>query len=112
MPVVIVATLTAKPESVDTLRDILSQAAKEVHEEPGCQLYSLHEAGESFVLVEQWADEEALKTHMTAPAIGKLFSAAGAAAGSRGRSSQRPTTSVTDVSPDGAASPGRSMRAP
>ena len=42
MPVVIVATLTAKPESVDTLRDILSQAAKEVHEEPGCQLYSLH----------------------------------------------------------------------
>ena len=77
MPVVIVATLTAKPESVDTLRDILSQAAKEVHEEPGCQLYSLHEAGESFVLVEQCADEEALKTHMTAPAIGKLFSAAG-----------------------------------
>jgi quinol monooxygenase YgiN len=76
MPVVIVATLTAKPESVDTLRDILSHAAEEVHDEPGCQLYSLHQTDETFVLVEQWADEEALKTHMTAPAIGKLFSAA------------------------------------
>ena len=77
MPVVVVASLTAKPESVDTLRDILAQAAEEVHEEPGCQLYSLHQTGETFVLVEQWADEEALQTHMKAPAIGTMFSAAG-----------------------------------
>jgi quinol monooxygenase YgiN len=77
MPVVVVATLTVKPESVDTVRDILSNAVEEVHGEPGCQLYSLHQAGDTFVFVEQWADEEALKVHSTAPAIGKLFTAAG-----------------------------------
>ena len=77
MPVVVVATLTVKPESVDTVRDILTQAVGEVHDEPGCQLYSLHQSGETFVFVEQWADEDALKAHSTAPALGKMFSAAG-----------------------------------
>jgi quinol monooxygenase YgiN len=77
MPVVVVANLTVKPESVDTVRDILTGAAGEVHAEPGCQLYSLHQTGETFVFIEQWADEETLKTHMTAPAIGKMFGALG-----------------------------------
>ena len=77
MPVVVVATLSVKPESVDTVRDILTTAVEEVHGEPGCQLYSLHQAGETFVFVEQWADEEALKTHSTSPAIAKMFGAAG-----------------------------------
>jgi quinol monooxygenase YgiN len=77
MPVVVVATMTVKPESVDTVRDILTTAVREVHDEPGCQLYSLHEAGDTFVFVEQWADEEALKTHSTSPAIATMFTAAG-----------------------------------
>ncbi|MGB9306297.1 MAG: putative quinol monooxygenase [Mycobacterium sp.] len=77
MPVVVVATLTVKPESVDAVRDIMTAAVEEVHGEPGCQLYSLHQAGETFVFVEQWADEEALKVHSSAPAIAKLFTAAG-----------------------------------
>jgi quinol monooxygenase YgiN len=77
MPVVVVATQTVKPESVDTVRDILTTAVAEVHDEPGCQLYSLHQTGETFVFVEQWADDEALKVHSSAPAITKLFTAAG-----------------------------------
>lgn len=77
MPVVVVATLTAKPESVDIVRDILHQAVSEVHDEPGCQLYSLHQAGESFVFIEQWADAEALQAHSTAPAVAAMFTAVG-----------------------------------
>lgn len=77
MPVVVVATFTVKPESVDTVRDILKRGVKDVHDEPGCQLYSLHETGDTFVFVEQWADEDALKTHSTAPAIGAMFKEAG-----------------------------------
>lgn len=77
MTVVVVATLTVKPESVDTVRDILTRAVKDVHDEPGCQLYSLHESGETFVFVEQWADADALKAHSTAPAVGAMFQAAG-----------------------------------
>ena len=43
MPVVVVATMTAKPESVDTVRDACAKAIEAVHDEPGCQLYALHE---------------------------------------------------------------------
>jgi quinol monooxygenase YgiN len=74
MPVVVVATMTAKPESVDTVREILTRAVNDVHDEPGCQLYSLHESGDTFVFVEQWADADALKAHSTAPAVTTMFS--------------------------------------
>lgn len=77
MPVVVVATMTAKPESVDTVRAACTEAIAEVHEEPGCELYSLHEADGTFVFVEQWADADALQKHGTAPAIGKLFGTIG-----------------------------------
>ena len=77
MPVVVVATMTAKPESVDTVRTACTEAIAEVHDEPGCELYSLHEADGTFVFVEQWADADALQKHGTAPAIGKLFGAIG-----------------------------------
>ena len=77
MPVVVVATMKAKPESVDLVRNACTEALAAVHAEPGCQLYSLHEADGTFVFIEQWADADALKTHSTAPAIGKLFGAVG-----------------------------------
>ncbi|MBN3507713.1 putative quinol monooxygenase [Mycolicibacterium nivoides] len=77
MPVVVVATMKAKPESVDAVREACTNAVAAVHEEPGCQLYSLHEADGTFVFVEQWADADALKAHSTAPAIGTLFGAIG-----------------------------------
>jgi quinol monooxygenase YgiN len=77
MPVVVVATMTAKPDAVDAVRDACTQAIGEVHNEPGCDLYTLQETNGTFVFVEQWADEEALKTHSTGPAIAKLFGAIG-----------------------------------
>ena len=77
MPVVVVATMTAKPESVDIVRAACTDAIAEVHGEPGCELYSLHEADGTFVFVEQWADADALKTHSTAPAVAALFGTVG-----------------------------------
>ncbi|MCW2688177.1 MAG: Antibiotic biosynthesis monooxygenase [Mycobacterium sp.] len=77
MPVVVVATLTAKPESVDTVRDSLTRAVEAVHQEPGCELYSLHESDGTFIFVEQWADADALKTHSGAPAVTAMFSEVG-----------------------------------
>ncbi|KAA1251469.1 antibiotic biosynthesis monooxygenase [Mycobacterium simiae] len=77
MPVVVVATLTVKPEAVETVRDILTTTVAEVHAEPGCELYSLHQMGETFVFVEQWADAKALKVHGTAPAVTRMFTAVG-----------------------------------
>lgn len=77
MPVVVIATMTAKAESVDAVRAACVTAIDAVHDEPGCELYSLHEAGGTFVFVEQWADEEALATHSGAPAVAALFGAVG-----------------------------------
>ena len=77
MPVVVVASFTAKPESFDIVRAACEKAITEVHDEPGCELYSLHRTGDTFVFIEQWADADALKTHSTAPAVGALFAAIG-----------------------------------
>ena len=77
MPVVVVATMTAKSDSVDKVRQACQQAVEAVHDEPGCQLYSLHEADETFVFVEQWADADALTEHSKAPAVATLFGTIG-----------------------------------
>lgn len=77
MPVVVVATMTAKSDSVDAVRQACRQAVEAVHQESGCQLYSLHEADGTFVFVEQWADPDALAEHGKAPAIATLFGTIG-----------------------------------
>ena len=77
MPVTVIATLTAKPESVDAVRDACKQAIEAVHDEPGCDLYSLHEADGTFVFVEQWADDDALQAHSGASAVATLFGTIG-----------------------------------
>jgi quinol monooxygenase YgiN len=77
MPVVVVATMKAKPESVDAVRDACKRAIEAVHQEPGCDLYALHEADGTFVFVEQWADTDALKTHSAAPGVTTLFAEVG-----------------------------------
>ena len=77
MPVVVVASFTAKPESTAVVRSACTAAIAAVHDEPGCELYSLHQTGDTFVFIEQWADADALKVHGTAPAIGVLFGAIG-----------------------------------
>src|SRR3954466_1461410 len=77
MSVVVVATMKAKSESVDAVRNACKQAIEAVHEESGCDLYSLHEADGTFVFVEQWADADALQTHSAAPAVAALFGTVG-----------------------------------
>ena len=77
MPVVVVAFVTAKPESVDAVRAACETAIAATHNEPGCQLYSLHQSGETFVFVEQWADQDALNAHMAAPAFATFAAAIG-----------------------------------
>jgi quinol monooxygenase YgiN len=74
MPVVVVATMIAKPESVDAVRNACTEAIPSVLGEPGCELYTLHESGNTFVFVEQWTDKAALKTHTRAPALTALAS--------------------------------------
>lgn len=69
MPVVVVAVLYPKAEHRDEVRDALLSLIPKVHEEDGCELYSLQEDANNFVFVERWASQEALKAHSGGPAL-------------------------------------------
>ena len=80
MSIVVVATITPRPGAEDAVRNALLAAIPEVHAEPGCEKYALHEStGEttSFVMLERWESVEALAVHGTAPALVALGAAIG-----------------------------------
>jgi quinol monooxygenase YgiN len=70
--VVVVATITPKPDQVVAVRDALLAAVPKVHAEPGCELYAVHEGDGQFVMVECWETPEALKAHSRAEALTTL----------------------------------------
>jgi quinol monooxygenase YgiN len=72
LSVVVVATITPKPDQVDAVREALLAAVPKVHAEPGCELYAVHEGKGEFVLVERWESPEALKAHGSAEALTTL----------------------------------------
>lgn len=66
-PIVVVATIVAKPGHEDDVEKAFADAAPAVHAEPGCLLYALHKKTAEpgvFVMVEKWASQEALGAHM------------------------------------------------
>lgn len=73
MSVVVVATITPQPESRDAVREAILRAVPQVHAEPGCELYALHEADDgTFVMIERWESPEALAVHGKADALRAL----------------------------------------
>ena len=72
MSVVVVATLTPKPDQLDAVREAILAAVPKVHAEPGCELYAVHEGKGQFVMVERWESPEALKVHGAAEALATL----------------------------------------
>jgi quinol monooxygenase YgiN len=75
MSFIVLATITPLPEHRDAVRSALEVAVAATHAEDGCDLYALHETRETFVLIEQWRDREALQTHTKAPAFAALTAA-------------------------------------
>ena len=75
MSLTVVATLTPKPGRADAVREVLTAAVPQVHQEPGCEVYALHEDDRGFVFVERWASAEAVRAHATAPAITSALAA-------------------------------------
>jgi quinol monooxygenase YgiN len=71
--VVVVATITPLPGQMDAVREAILAAVPAVHAEPGCELYALHEGNGEFVLVERWADADALRVHGKAEALTTLL---------------------------------------
>ena len=72
MSVVVVATITPKPDQVDAVREAILAAVPKVHAEPGCELYAVHEGKGQFVMVERWESRDALTAHGSAEALTTL----------------------------------------
>ena len=76
----VVATIPAKPESVDQVRAALHELVAATRNEDGCVSYDLYESGSApgtFVTVERWRDAASLEAHMTTPHVAAAFAAAG-----------------------------------
>lgn len=82
MSVVVVATITPLPGEEDAVRAAILESIPQVHAEPGCELYALHEGTGEFVMVERWESADALAVHGKAEALRSLGAAlAGKVAG-------------------------------
>ena len=75
MSILIVATISPKPDRADAVREAFTAAIPKVHDEPGCELYALHEDGYGFVMIERWATQEDLKAHGAGETFNQLSEA-------------------------------------
>ncbi|MBE8477406.1 MULTISPECIES: putative quinol monooxygenase [Streptomyces] len=74
-PVVLVATMVAKPGQEELVEKTFKAAIPAVLAEPGCLQYALHrKAGTTgeFVMIEKWASQEALGAHMKGAAMREI----------------------------------------
>lgn len=72
MSVTVVATLFPVPEAREEILALLQQAIPQVHSEPGCELYALHQGKDRLVLIEKWASPADLQTHAASEGFAQL----------------------------------------
>ena len=63
MSVVVVATILPLAEHRAEVIAAFTETIAQVHEEDGCELYSLNEAPDRLIMIEKWASPEALAAH-------------------------------------------------
>ena len=73
MTVIVTAVFTPKEGEFSKVAAALSPAIAEVHEEPGCLLYAIHEAPNGqIVMIEKWESSELLDAHGEGEAVKRL----------------------------------------
>lgn len=76
MSVVVVATVVPLAQHRDAVIAAFERAVARVHvEDPGCELYALHEGAEQLVMIEKWTSPDHLATHAKAHAVAELDAA-------------------------------------
>ncbi len=76
----VIATLTARPDTIDATREALAGLVEPTRAEAGCLGYTLTQSTDDpavFRTVEQWTDQAAADAHMTTPHVGAALAAAG-----------------------------------
>ena len=72
MSIVVVATITPKPEHTDEVAAAFAEIIPQVHAEDGCELYALHRAGDQLIMIERWSSAGALDQHSRGAALAAL----------------------------------------
>jgi quinol monooxygenase YgiN len=72
MSVVVVATAIPLPEHKAEVVAAFETAIAGVHDEPGVELYALHEGKDRLVMIEKYASQEALAEHRKSRALAHL----------------------------------------
>ncbi|WP_460984549.1 putative quinol monooxygenase [Spirosoma fluminis] len=70
MPLLVFATITARPGAETNLREGLLELIQQVRTEKACQLYELYESlehPERFIMHERWDDQAGLDAHNQMP---------------------------------------------
>ena len=69
----LVAIFHPKPENYQEVLDFLKRVTLEVHAEPGCVFYALHETQDQrLVYVEKWATKLAWVQHSKSESVSKI----------------------------------------
>lgn len=62
---VVLASFHPRPECFDEVRQLLLDVIPDVHQEPGCELFALHEEVEGLlILIEKWSTRELWQSHL------------------------------------------------
>jgi quinol monooxygenase YgiN len=73
MTVVVTAVFTPNEGASSQVAAALSPAIAEVHEEPGCELYAIHEAPNGqIIMIEKWESAELLDAHGAGEPVKRL----------------------------------------
>ncbi|WP_285724322.1 putative quinol monooxygenase [Psychromicrobium xiongbiense] len=73
MSIVVTAIFTPQEGAFEQVAQVLAPAIAEVHQEPGCLLYAIHEAPNGqIVMIEKWESAELLDTHGAGSAVSRL----------------------------------------
>ena len=76
MPVVVTAVFHPAPGRKDDLVEAFRATLPGVHAEPGCLLYSIHDADDGTItMIEKWATVADLDAHGSGPAVAALGAA-------------------------------------
>jgi quinol monooxygenase YgiN len=75
--VVVIATIVPAEGKSEAVKQVFLEIIPDVHAEPGCELYALHEDGAGLVMVEKWAGPEALEAHAAGATLARATAALG-----------------------------------
>ncbi|MEV8569606.1 putative quinol monooxygenase [Streptomyces sp. NPDC051322] len=72
MPVTVVAAIRPLPKHREEVLAAVITSIPAIHQEEGCLLYTLHDGGKEFLIIEQWANESLLEQHGASEAVGQV----------------------------------------